>query len=131
MDTHTYVRYAERSRLTLFTPNSGPYSNTNWTGFSNYEHFTTDGWLRPVVNPVSIGASMSGGGSPEAQAFVVMMHSAWRDWRWEGEKGKNVSYRMGEVRTLLPFSVLQTNIFPRLRRREIFLEDLPQHLLYE
>ncbi|KAJ2914327.1 hypothetical protein MD484_g6070, partial [Candolleomyces efflorescens] len=54
MDTHTYVRYAERSRLTLFTPNSGPYSNTNWTGFSNYEHFTTDGRLRPVVNPASI-----------------------------------------------------------------------------
>lgn len=34
---------------------------------------------------------MSSGGSPEAQAFVVMMHSAWRDWRWEGERGKNAA----------------------------------------
>ncbi|KAJ2927950.1 hypothetical protein H1R20_g9152, partial [Candolleomyces eurysporus] len=91
MDTHTYVPYAERSRLTLFTPNTGPYSNTNWTGFSNYEHFTSDGWLRPVVNPTSVGESMGNGGSPEAQAFVVMMHSAWRDWRWAGEKGKNAA----------------------------------------
>ncbi|KAJ3504288.1 hypothetical protein NMY22_g17976 [Coprinellus aureogranulatus] len=93
MDTHTYVPYAERSRLTLFTPNSGPWTNTNWTRFADYEYFTSDGWLRNVVDPVSIKERLGDGRSPEAQAFVVMMHSAWRDWRWAGEKGKNAATR--------------------------------------
>jgi hypothetical protein len=93
MDIHTYVPYAERSRITLFTPNSGPWTNQNWTRFTDYEYFTTDGWLRPVVNPTSIKEKLDDGQSPEAQAFAVMMHSAWRDWRWAGEKGKNAADR--------------------------------------
>lgn len=88
--------------MTLFTPNTGPYSNQNYSGFSNYEWFTNDGWLRPVVNPVNIGQSMPNGGSPEAQAFVIMMHSAWRDWRWAGEKGKSAA---NGLKAIGPFAV--------------------------
>lgn len=91
MGRHDYVRFAERSRLTLFTPNSGPFTNQNWTSFSDYEYFTTDGWLRPVVDPVNVGSRLENGRSAEAQAFVVMLHSAWRDWTWAGEKGKNAA----------------------------------------
>ncbi|KAF6753906.1 Six-hairpin glycosidase-like protein [Ephemerocybe angulata] len=92
MGQHKYVPYAERTRMTLFTPNTGPWTNTNWTRFGDYQYFTTDGWLRPVVDPMNTGNQ--GQNSPEAQAFVVLLHSAWRDWRWAGEKGKNAAGRI-------------------------------------
>ncbi|OBZ73000.1 hypothetical protein A0H81_07148 [Grifola frondosa] len=41
-------------------------------------HFTGDMWLTPVVNPESFGSE--GSESPEAQAFVIEMYAAWRDW---------------------------------------------------
>ena len=38
--------------------------------------------LRPVVDPYEIGRVLGEGDvSPEAQAFVVLMHQAWVDWK--------------------------------------------------
>ena len=37
-----------------------------------------------MVNPHSFG--VQGRESPEAQAFVVLMHAAWKDWVKEGSK---------------------------------------------
>ena len=59
-------------------------------------HFDGNGWLTPVVNPHSFG--VEGRESPEGQAFVVMMYSAWRDWVEEGAVGANGARRVrGDV----------------------------------
>ena len=58
---------------------------------SNMTHFTSEGWLTPVVNPESFGNE--GSMSPEGQAFVVMMYSAWRDWVDAGAVGANAGHR--------------------------------------
>lgn len=44
-----------------------------------------NGWLTPVVNPHSYG--VEGSKSAEAQAFVVQLNAAWRDWVEDGSKG--------------------------------------------
>ncbi|KIM78044.1 hypothetical protein PILCRDRAFT_824760 [Piloderma croceum F 1598] len=41
-------------------------------------HFTSEGWLTPVVNPYNNG--IEGTDSPESEAFVIMMEAAYRDW---------------------------------------------------
>ncbi|KAH9979414.1 hypothetical protein BGW80DRAFT_1472334 [Lactifluus volemus] len=47
-------------------------------GLFNTPHFTSDGWLTPVVDPDEI--SKEGAESPEGEAFVLMLYAAWRDW---------------------------------------------------
>ncbi|KAG5733865.1 hypothetical protein E4T56_gene9199, partial [Termitomyces sp. T112] len=84
--THTYLPYAERTRKALSAPNTNSSSN------STLEHFNVDGWLTPVVNPNSYGEQ--GSESPEGQAFVVEMQSAWRDWVADGSKGANGAMRL-------------------------------------
>ncbi|KAG6852328.1 hypothetical protein C0991_000827 [Blastosporella zonata] len=79
--THTYLPFAERTRKALSA------ANTNSTSNSTLLHFDVDGWLTPVVNPHSYG--LQGSQSPEGQAFVVDMQSAWRDWVNAGSKGAN------------------------------------------
>ncbi|KAF8501212.1 Six-hairpin glycosidase-like protein [Gautieria morchelliformis] len=49
--------------------------------------FDPNGWLTPVVNPEDW--SSSGSESPEGQAFVVEMQSAWQDWVAAGSPGAN------------------------------------------
>ncbi|GAA5889729.1 hypothetical protein JCM6882_004302 [Rhodosporidiobolus microsporus] len=39
---------------------------------------TSTGWLAPVVNPLSFKDQSST--SPEGEAFVLLLHSAWRDY---------------------------------------------------
>lgn len=77
LNQQTYLPYAERSRLTLFGSTSEPTSNATET-FNGYQHLTSDGWLTPVVNPHSYG--LEGNESAEAQAFVIQLHAAHRDW---------------------------------------------------
>ena len=48
-------------------------------------HFTSEGWLTPVVNPDSFG--QEGQNSPEAQAFTLMLAAAYRDWVENGSPG--------------------------------------------
>jgi hypothetical protein len=66
-----YIPQAERTRLALF-------SSISTEDFSHTPHFTSDGWLTPVVDPDDI--SEEGAESPEGEAFVLMLYSAWRDW---------------------------------------------------
>lgn len=56
------------------------------------QHFTTDGWLTPVVDPYQI--NFQGTYSPEGEAFVLEMTAAWRDWVAAGSQGANGSIRI-------------------------------------
>ncbi|KAK0215147.1 Six-hairpin glycosidase-like protein [Armillaria fumosa] len=94
----TYIRRAERSRIALYASGSTStfslsLSSTSTststapasTSTSGYEHFTSDGWLTPVVNPHSYG--VEGSESAEAQAFVLLMQSAYQEWVADGSQG--------------------------------------------
>ncbi|KAG6816062.1 hypothetical protein H0H87_008894 [Tephrocybe sp. NHM501043] len=87
--THTYLPHAERTRKTLSSTTTTTDNNNNNTSSDAAPllHFDADGWLTPVVNPHSYG--VQGAKSPEGQAFVVDMQSAWRDWVEDGSKGAN------------------------------------------
>jgi len=90
LDQFTHVPAAERIRRTLFSPSRNtPSSNTSTSNasFGNYSHITTEGWLTPVVDPDSF--NHQGSQSPEAQAFALQLHSAWRDWVGDGARGAN------------------------------------------
>lgn len=56
------------------------------------EHFSTDGWLTPVVDPYQYG--QEGTNSPEGEAFVLEMTAAYRDWVAAGSKVANGCMRM-------------------------------------
>jgi hypothetical protein len=70
-----YIPQADRTRLALFSSTS---TSTSTMVFSNTPHFTSDGWLTPVVDPDQI--SKEGTESPEGEAFVLMLYAAWKDW---------------------------------------------------
>ena len=94
---HKYVHLAERTRIALTARSNlggGPSNGT----FVSMVHFDTDGWLSPVVNPVSFGEV--GSKSPEAQAFVLMMQAGYRDWAQAGYNGVN-----GGARRAAPLSL--------------------------
>lgn len=59
----------------------GPASTAS-SAFMGTPHFTVDGWLAPVVDPLNF--AVEGAQSPEGQAFVLMLESAWRDWSAAG-----------------------------------------------
>ena len=85
LQQNAYISYAERSRQALSAPAPAPSSSLNSTSsesvlFPAYAHFTTNGVLHPVVNPYAYGAQATSV-SPEAQAFVVQMHVAWKHWK--------------------------------------------------
>ena len=87
-NTHKHLPAAEASRRTLSaSTNSNNASFTNAAALTNMAHFTSNGWLTPVVNPNEYG--VEGQDSPEGQAFVVMMHAAWSDWVNAGAPGAN------------------------------------------
>ncbi|KAL5512387.1 hypothetical protein ACEPAG_3379 [Sanghuangporus baumii] len=103
--TYRHLPQAEFVRRALWAPSSTNSSTTSQeppsfsndpffsqnTSFvdpnalTNMTHFDSRGWLTPVVNPHSFG--QQGARSPEAQAFVVLMYSAWRDWVQDGAVG--------------------------------------------
>lgn len=98
----TFIQEAELTRIALFATDGTPATPTglpvltatpstpSWpsspipsssgspNAFTNTPHFTFDGWLAPVVNPRDF--SVQGAQSPEAQAFALMLQSAWQDW---------------------------------------------------
>jgi len=67
------------------SPSSSSTPTTN--PMQNLLHFTSDGWLTPVVNPDSW--SVEGAQSPEGQAFVLDLQAAWGDWVQAGAPGAN------------------------------------------
>jgi len=100
-----FVPEAERTRAAIFATNgtmasaalspsspsstaqppSSPSSTSTSDAFANSPHFTSDGWLSPVVDPLNVG--VEGGKSPEGEAFALMLHAAWRDWSEAGSPG--------------------------------------------
>jgi hypothetical protein len=70
-------------RYSLFTEDYGYKHLTNAEAtrrvLVNNTNLDEDGWLFPVVNPRSWGSP--GEHSPEGQAFVLMLHTAYEDWR--------------------------------------------------
>ncbi|KAI0086828.1 Six-hairpin glycosidase [Irpex rosettiformis] len=87
-NVHTFVPMAEQSRQALFAT-ADPSSNNG----SSLVHFSSDGWLTPVVNPENVGKE--GSHSPEGQAFVVQLDAAYRDWLDAGSPGKNAASHPG------------------------------------
>ncbi|KAL0575778.1 hypothetical protein V5O48_006197 [Marasmius crinis-equi] len=81
-DQYHYLPSAELSRKALYSVQSN----------GSMVHFTSDGWLTPVVNPHWYGAE--GEKSPEGQAFVLMMHAAHKEWVQDGSKGANSGRRL-------------------------------------
>jgi len=70
---------AENSRKALSAPSS--------SGNGSLEHFTSDMWLTPVVDPYDY--PVEGSQSPESEAFVIEMQAAWKDWVHLGSRGAN------------------------------------------
>ncbi|KAH7922253.1 hypothetical protein BV22DRAFT_1094989 [Leucogyrophana mollusca] len=125
-NTHTYLPLAEQSRKALSAPfgaeisitttpsktsitssapsstSSSPPSSTSST--PNMLHFTSEGWLTPVVDPYSYGSE--GQNSPEGQAFVLEMQAAWRDWVADGAKGANGSSKGCPISIALVLSIV-------------------------
>lgn len=87
LNQNSHIPYAEKSRRTLFSPSSAPPTSNATASFSSYQHLTSDGWLTPVVNPHAYGER--GNKSAEAQAFVLQLYAAHRDWVLNGSKGHN------------------------------------------
>lgn len=54
-------------------------------------HFTSDGWLTPVVNPHQFG--VEGQDSPEGEAFVLEFQAAYNEWVAGGSVGANAARR--------------------------------------
>ena len=73
--------------------NTSTNTSTDTTLSSNNSdvqaYFTADGWLEPVVDPLDI--TVQGMESPEAEAFVLMLYSAWRDWAASPEGSANLT----------------------------------------
>lgn len=87
---HKHVPLAERTRIALTARSNlggGPSNGT----FVSMVHFDADGWLQPVVNPLSVGES--GSKSPEAQAFVLLMQAGYQTWAQAGYDGANTGVR--------------------------------------
>lgn len=80
------IPFAEASRQALFASNGTEGSSDSFAGFT---HFTPEGWLTPVVNPHSYRAQ--GEKSGEGQAFVVMLHAAYNEWKDAGMKSNALS----------------------------------------
>jgi hypothetical protein len=77
-----FIAQAERTLAALFATNgtsaTGGSSSSGSGAFAHTPHFTSDGWLSPVVDPTNI--RVEGSMSPEGEAFALMLHAAWRDW---------------------------------------------------
>ncbi len=108
----TFITQAERTRAVLFATNgtsapSPPSSSSNSSSasvssaFAHTPYFTTAGWLSPVVDPLNVVSE--GPQSPEGQAFVLMLHAAWRDWNAVNNGGRTNSATPGPP---IPFTAL-------------------------
>lgn len=90
-----YIPFAEKTRKTLISTSSNittPLPDS-YSSFDGYIHLTSDGWVTPVVNPDDYG--QPGDDSPESEAFMLDMQSAWRDWVKAGSHGGACSIKLG------------------------------------
>jgi len=77
---------------TASAPSSTSTSPSTLDSSGPLQHFTSSGWLTPVVNPYLI--SEQGTTSPEGEAFVLEMTAAWKDWVAAGSPGANGCLRV-------------------------------------
>ncbi|KAH8113157.1 hypothetical protein DFH11DRAFT_365152 [Phellopilus nigrolimitatus] len=88
--TYKHLPAAEAARAALWAPSAGVGAAfANASSLAAMTHFSANGWLAPVVNPNAFGSQ--GSESPEAQAFVLLMYAAWRDWAAAGAPGANAA----------------------------------------
>lgn len=76
---------------TMATPTTTPQKRGSHDPQDEMRHIDENGWLHPVVNPHKF--RLFGSHSAEGQAFVVQLHSSWRDWVAAGEPGKYAEAR--------------------------------------
>ncbi|KAF8635336.1 hypothetical protein AX15_000455 [Amanita polypyramis BW_CC] len=113
---HHNLPLADRSRQVLFSQMSTFNSSSNSTSNSNFStaladtnHFTPEGYLRPVVDPHSYG--VEGNVSAEGQAFIIELQSAWRDWLADGAKGANAAVSVSvAIRSAILASVIVSSL---------------------
>ncbi|KAJ7172464.1 Six-hairpin glycosidase-like protein [Mycena filopes] len=74
---------------TASAPSASPSATA--APLKDLEHFTSDGWLTPVVNPHQFG--VQGNDSPEGEAFVVSLQAAYNEWVAGGSVGANAGRR--------------------------------------
>ncbi|KAJ7063320.1 Six-hairpin glycosidase-like protein [Mycena amicta] len=108
---HTHLPNAEKCRLALFatkasntstsssrisqsastSSSAAPSASASAASLANLVHFTSDGWLTPVVNPDQFG--IEGQQSPEGAAFVLELQAAYSEWVAGGSVGANTGSR--------------------------------------
>ncbi|KIM74461.1 hypothetical protein PILCRDRAFT_702405 [Piloderma croceum F 1598] len=81
-----------RTTSTTSAPSSTSTSPSTLDSAGPLQHFTSSGWLTPVVDPYMI--SEQGTTSPEGEAFVLEMTAAWKDWVAAGSPGANGCLRV-------------------------------------
>jgi hypothetical protein len=86
-----WIPFAESARQELFGRNST----------DELKHFD-NGWLTPVVNPYDVGSQ--GSQSPEAQAFVLELQAAWKEWSAAGVKSGNGASSLPFGNSVVAFS---------------------------
>ncbi|KAJ7097915.1 Six-hairpin glycosidase [Mycena belliarum] len=110
LNDHSHLPNAEKCRKALFASGSSassqPTGRTSSSGsasitapassasattapLADLVHFTSDGWLSPVVNPHQFG--VEGSESPEGQAFVLQMQASYSEWVAGGSIGANAA----------------------------------------
>jgi hypothetical protein len=67
---YRHIQQAQNVRKTIFAANG--------------THIDSSGWLTPVVDPM--GFSVLGSKSPESEAFILLLLSAYLDWNTAGAK---------------------------------------------
>ncbi|KAJ7219286.1 Six-hairpin glycosidase-like protein, partial [Mycena pura] len=80
---HSQIPNAEKCRQALFATtisNNSFMADAVVSGspISDLVHFTSDGWLTPVVNPDQFG--VQGQQSPESEAFTLELQAAYSEW---------------------------------------------------
>jgi len=76
---------------TTSTTSPAPSASATTAPLTDLVHFTSDGWLTPVVNPHQFG--VQGAESPEGEAFVLALQAAYTEWVAGGSVGANAAER--------------------------------------
>ncbi|KAJ6596905.1 Six-hairpin glycosidase-like protein [Mycena vulgaris] len=80
---------ASHTSASATSPAASPSATT--APLTDLSHFTSDGWLTPVVNPHQFG--VEGQKSPEGQAFVLALQASYSEWVAGGSVGANAARR--------------------------------------
>lgn len=88
-------RFAILAQKYHFVPRALAYRSSLITGSlasKGGASITSDGFLRPVVDPQNF-VQVGNGKSPEGESFVFLMEAAYKDWWAAGQKGANAAPR--------------------------------------